>query len=132
TGEHIDRLVDVIRDREREGGELLHLEIPHADARLIAQLHERAEVYEQATNDETVSISAWVPNNLMNLFRAFVTAARKRRASQRWSRGYAVAWRRGTERLRNPNRAAAASPCTPIPVLLRSAPRSPRGVLRRR
>ena len=81
TGEHVDRLVDTIRDREREGGELLHLEIPHADARLIAQLHERAEVYEQTTNDETVSISAWVPNDLEHMFRPFVTAARKRRAS---------------------------------------------------
>jgi GTP-binding protein HflX len=81
TGEHIDVLVDTIRDREREGGELLHLEIPHADARLVAQLHERAEVYEQTTNEETVSISAWVPNDLAYVFRPFVVTARKRRAS---------------------------------------------------
>jgi len=78
TGEHIDRLVEMIRDREREGGELLHLEIPHAESRLIAQLHELAEVYEQSTNDETVTISAWVPDDAAYLFRAFVASPRRR------------------------------------------------------
>jgi GTP-binding protein HflX len=81
TGEQIERLVETIRDREREGGELLHLEIPHADARLAAQLHERAEVYEQTTNDECVVISAWVPNDIAHVFRPFVVPARRRRAS---------------------------------------------------
>jgi len=81
TGEHIERLVDTIRDREREGGELLHLEIPHSESRLVAQLHERAEVHEQTTSDEMVTISAWVPNDLAYLFKPFVVAARRRRAS---------------------------------------------------
>jgi GTP-binding protein HflX len=81
TGDQIVQLVDTIREREREGGELLHLEIPHADARLVAQLHERAEVYEQTTNDETVSIDAWVPNDLAYVFKPFVVSARRRRAS---------------------------------------------------
>ncbi len=81
TGDQIAQLVDTIRDREREGGELLHLEIPHADARLVAQLHERAEVHEQTTNDETVSIDAWVPNDLAYVFKPFVVSARRRRAS---------------------------------------------------
>jgi GTP-binding protein HflX len=81
TGEHIERLVDIIRDREREGGELLHLEIPHAESRLVAQLHEVAEVYEQQTSDDAVVISAWVPNDVLYLFKPFVVAARKQRAS---------------------------------------------------
>jgi len=81
TGEHIERLVDIIRDREREGGELLHLEIPHAESRLVAQLHEVAEVYEQQTSDDAVAISAWVPNDAVYLFKPFAVAARKQRAS---------------------------------------------------
>ena len=36
TGRNIDRLIDIIRDRELENGEVLHLEIPHNDARVIA------------------------------------------------------------------------------------------------
>jgi GTP-binding protein HflX len=81
TGEHIEKLVETIRDREREGGELLHLEIPHSESRLVAQLHELAEVYEQTTNDDGVAISAWVPNDAAYLFTPFATAARRRRAS---------------------------------------------------
>jgi len=71
TGDHIEKLVDVIRDREREGGELLHLEIPHSESRLIAQLHEVAEVYEQTTHDEIVAVSAWIPNDVLHLFKSF-------------------------------------------------------------
>jgi GTP-binding protein HflX len=81
TGEHMERLVDIIREREREGGEMLHLEIPHAESRLVAQLHELAEVYEQESGDEAVAISAWVPDDIAHLFKPFAVAARKRRAS---------------------------------------------------
>src|SRR5688572_2375068 len=58
TGDHIDRLVEMIRDREREGGELMHLEIPHTDSRTLARLHEIAELHEQSTNDDAVAITA--------------------------------------------------------------------------
>ncbi|HEV3485294.1 MAG TPA: GTPase HflX, partial [Vicinamibacterales bacterium] len=82
TGENVERLVEAIRNREREGGELLQLEIPHAESRLIAQLHELAEVYEQSSNDEAVIASAWVPRDAVHLFEKYTTrAARQRRAS---------------------------------------------------
>jgi len=81
TGRNIDRLVDFIREREREGGELLTLEIPHSESRLVAALHEIAEVIEQTTNDEGVVISAWVPHDSIHMFEQFARRKAKRRAS---------------------------------------------------
>ena len=82
TGRNIDRLVEMIRDRERAGGELLHLQIPHGEARLLARLHELAELQEHSTNDEGVAVTAWVPQDAVHLFDAFrARAARRKRAS---------------------------------------------------
>jgi GTP-binding protein HflX len=72
TGDGIESLIEIIRDREREGGQLLHLEIPHAESRLLAKLHEVAEVQEQATNESGVVVTAWVPKNSIHLFKAHV------------------------------------------------------------
>ncbi len=72
TGEGIDRLVEMIRDRERDGGELLQLEIPHAESRLLARLHEVAEIQEQTSNDTGIVITAWVPKDVMHLFEKHV------------------------------------------------------------
>jgi GTP-binding protein HflX len=71
TGAGVDSLIEIIRDREREGGQLLHLAIPHAESRLLAKLHEVAEVQEQATNDSGVVVTAWVPKDAIHLFKAF-------------------------------------------------------------
>jgi GTP-binding protein HflX len=79
-GEHIDRLVEMIRDRERAGGELLHLEIPHAESRLVAKLHEIAEVQEQTASDAGVVVTAWVPRDSVHLFAEFATRPRRRAA----------------------------------------------------
>jgi GTPase len=70
TGEGIDRLVEMVRDRERDGGELLHLEIPHSESRLLARLHEVAEVQEQVASDTGVTVTAWVPRGSVHLFQA--------------------------------------------------------------
>ena len=78
TGASIDRLVEMIRDREREGGEVLQLEIPHSESRLIARLHEIAEVYEQTNGDEVVAMSAWVPKDAVYQFRDYVVPALQR------------------------------------------------------
>jgi GTP-binding protein HflX len=72
TGDGIESLVEIIRDREREGGQLLHLEIPHAESRLLAKLHEVAEVQEQATNESGVVVTAWVPKDSIHLFKGHV------------------------------------------------------------
>jgi GTP-binding protein HflX len=83
TGENVDRLIEMIRDRERAGGEQLQLEIPHSESRLLARLHESAEIYDQHPNDTGVLVHAWIPNDLLHLFTPFVVArtAGERRAS---------------------------------------------------
>ena len=74
TGRNIDRLVEIIRDRELENGEVLHLEIPHSDARMIAKLHEVAEVYEQRVSDQTMNITAWIPRDAVHMFEGYAAA----------------------------------------------------------
>lgn len=83
TGQNVDRLVELIRGRERAGGEHVQLEIPHSESRILARLHEEAEVYEQTSNDEGVMVNAWIPADTLHVFSRFVVtrAARERRAS---------------------------------------------------
>ena len=73
-----ERLIDLIRDRERAGGELLQLEIPHAESRLVARLHELAEVHDLRNNDEGVIVSAWIPKDALHLFEPYRQRARSR------------------------------------------------------
>jgi GTPase len=75
TGLNIEHLLELIRERERAGGELLHLEIPHSESRLIARLHEIAEVQEQRTSDGTVQVTAWVPAGSLHLFAEYTGRA---------------------------------------------------------
>ena len=71
TGAGIDDLIDVIRSRERAGGEMMQLEVPHDDSRAAAQLHEVAEVYEQTVTDRATIFRAWVPHHAVHLFQAY-------------------------------------------------------------
>ncbi|HEX2835722.1 MAG TPA: GTPase HflX [Thermoanaerobaculia bacterium] len=80
TGLNVDRLVEMIRIRERAGGEWLQLTIPHEESRLIARLHEVAEVQEQSNSDSNASFTAWVPKDSIHLFERFATRVRKRSA----------------------------------------------------
>jgi GTP-binding protein HflX len=77
TGRNIDRLIDIIRERELENGEVLQLEIPHNDARVIAKLHDVAEVYEQRVTDRAMVITAWIPRDLLHLFEAYAAVKLK-------------------------------------------------------
>jgi GTP-binding protein HflX len=82
TGERINRLVELIRDREREGGELLQLALPHSESKLLANLHEVAEVIEQTANDDGVTVTAWVPHDVLHAYEKFARPrARRKRAS---------------------------------------------------
>jgi GTPase len=82
TGAGIDELIDRVRDRERAGGELLQLDIPHAESRLLAKLHELAEVHEQVSSDAGVVVTAWVPAGVRHLFEEYVVPrSAQRRAS---------------------------------------------------
>ena len=71
TGHNIDRLIDIIRERELENGEVIQLEIPHNDARVIAKLHDVAQVYEQRVTDRAMILTAWIPRDALHLFEAY-------------------------------------------------------------
>ena len=81
TGDGIDRLLESIRDRELKNGEVISLEIPHNDSRMIARLHEVAEVYEQRTADHAMFITAWVPQDALHLFDAYAVNVRRAKVS---------------------------------------------------
>jgi GTP-binding protein HflX len=82
TGANIENLIERVRERERAGGELLQLEIPHTDSRLLAKLHEVAEVQETSNNDSGVVVWAWVPKEHVHVFEGCVVArARERRTA---------------------------------------------------
>ncbi|HEX6160046.1 MAG TPA: GTPase HflX [Thermoanaerobaculia bacterium] len=80
TGQGIETLVELIRDREREGGELMHLAIPHEESKLVAKLHEVAEIQEQSATDEAAHFTAWVPHDVVHLFAPFGRRMRAKRA----------------------------------------------------
>jgi GTP-binding protein HflX len=75
TGAGVDELVERIRQRELESGEVMTLEIPHEESRLAARLHEVAQVYEQKSTDSGTSFTAWVPKDSVHLFEAFAAAS---------------------------------------------------------
>jgi len=75
TGRGIDRLLEMIRDRELAGGEVMQLEIPHAESRLAARLHEVAQIHEQKQADDATLFTAWVPREFTHLFEAYSAAA---------------------------------------------------------
>ena len=80
TGRGIDRLVDAIKLHELKNGDVISLEIPHNDSRMIAKLHEVAEVYEQRVSDHAMLITAWVPRDALHLFDAYVASVRRVKA----------------------------------------------------
>ena len=71
TGRNIDRLIEIVRERALENGEIIQLEIPHNDAKMIAKLHAVAEVYEQRVTDLAMLITAWIPRDALHLFEAY-------------------------------------------------------------
>jgi len=75
TGRNIDRLIDIIRERELENGEVLRLEIPHNDARVIAKLHDVAQVYDQTVTDRAMLITAWIPRDVLHQFEGYASTA---------------------------------------------------------
>ena len=81
TGIGIDDLLDSIRARELKNGDIISLEIPHNDSRMIARLHEVAEVYEQRATDHAMLITAWVPFDALHLFDQYATNARRAKVS---------------------------------------------------
>ena len=81
TGAGIETLVEAIKMRELKNGDIISLEIPHNDSRMIARLHEVAEVYEQRATDHAMLITAWVPFDALHLFDAYATNVRRAKVS---------------------------------------------------
>jgi len=71
TGAGIDGLGDVIRNRQREEGEILHLAVPHAEARVVAQVHEVGEIFEQTVTDTATIFRVWIPRDAVHFFEAY-------------------------------------------------------------
>ncbi len=81
TGAGIDQLVEAIKVRELKNGDIISLEIPHNDSKMIARLHEVAEVYEQRVADHAMLITAWVPYDALHLFDTYATNLRRAKVS---------------------------------------------------
>ncbi|HEY8132825.1 MAG TPA: GTPase HflX [Thermoanaerobaculia bacterium] len=80
SGHGIEQLVDAIRERELAGGDVLELEIPHAQSRALAKLHELAEVYEEHSGDQMTRVTAWIPRNAIHQFDKFSASNLLKRA----------------------------------------------------
>jgi GTP-binding protein HflX len=80
TGDGIEQLVDIIRERELAGGEVVDLEIPHDESRALAKLHEVAEVYAQRPADRATHITAWIPKTALHQFAHFSLSNFRKRA----------------------------------------------------
>jgi GTP-binding protein HflX len=74
TGRGLEALLDQIRLRELKNGEVFQLEIPHNDSRMIARLHEVAEVYEQRVTERGTLVTAWIPRDSVHIFEAYSVA----------------------------------------------------------
>ena len=75
TGLGIQHLLHAIEDRQREGGAVMRLEVPHEDARVAARLHEVAQIFRQTVTDDATIFTAWIPNDAVHLFEAYSSAA---------------------------------------------------------
>jgi GTP-binding protein HflX len=73
TGQGIERLMEMIRERELAGGEVRRLSIPSQDSRVLARLHDLAEVHEQISDDDVVHVTAWIPTASVHLFERYVS-----------------------------------------------------------
>ena len=52
----------------------MQLDIPHDEARLLAQLFEVAVVMEKRVDDDGTHVTAWVPRDAMSRFANFAAA----------------------------------------------------------
>ena len=80
TGDGVDRLLEILRERELAGGEVVRLAIPNDRGRALALLHEVAEVHEQRTGERTTAVTAWIPRNFLHAFAEFSVADSQKRA----------------------------------------------------
>jgi len=80
TGRGIEGLVEIVRERELAGGEVLELDVPHEQSRVLAKLRAVAEIYDEHSDDHSTRVTAWVPRNAMHYFDKFSVANLLQRA----------------------------------------------------
>lgn len=73
TGEGIEHLVGLIAKRQREEGEELTLLIPHEESRVLARLHDLADIRESSVEDRGLRVTAWVPRDSLHHFEPWRT-----------------------------------------------------------
>lgn len=74
TGYGIERLVAAIRERELASGDVMRLEIPHSESRVLAQLFEIAEILDKRVDDAATHVTAWIPHRAVSKFSSFEEA----------------------------------------------------------
>jgi len=80
TGRGVEGLVEIVRERELAGGEVLELDVPHDQSRILAKLRGVAEIYDEHSDDHSTRVTAWVPRNAMHYFDKFSVANLLQRA----------------------------------------------------
>jgi GTP-binding protein HflX len=73
TGAGIDLLIEATRQRELKSGEIMNLIIPYQESRVVAQLHELADIHHRREGDGAYHFVAWVPRSAIHLFDNFAS-----------------------------------------------------------
>ena len=71
TAAGIEELADAIRTRQRAAGEILHLAVPHGESRLVAQVHDLGEIFEQTVTETVTIFRVWIPSDAVHLFEGY-------------------------------------------------------------
>jgi len=71
SGDGIERLIEEIRGFELRSGRTVRLDIPLAEAALVAQLYRVAKIHRQTPHDNGIDFIAWIPEESLHLFARF-------------------------------------------------------------
>jgi GTP-binding protein HflX len=74
TAQGIGNLIERIRQRELGEGEVLQLEFPASEGKLMAWAHEIGIVQSRAERDGVVEVTAWIPHEQRHQFEPFRVA----------------------------------------------------------
>jgi GTP-binding protein HflX len=81
TGEGLDALTALVRDRAGESREVLDLEIPAADGRTLAYLNRVGKVLSQRYDDDVCHVTASVPRSALGGLERYLPRRAARRRS---------------------------------------------------
>lgn len=75
-GEGAELLENLIRLRERRGGETLDLLLPPTESKTLSQLYELGKVQSREQNGDGLYVTAWIPDDSIHLFEPFLRRER--------------------------------------------------------